>query len=52
MSESNPYTLFRDAVLDLSDEPSELNVERYLAASRLLEGREDVRPAESDREAA
>jgi hypothetical protein len=30
------YDAFREALLDLSDEPSPLNVLRYLAASRTL----------------
>jgi hypothetical protein len=31
------YAAFREAVLDLSDEPSPINVQRYLAASRSLD---------------
>jgi len=30
-------TVFRRAVLDLSEEPTPVNVRRYLAASRLLD---------------
>jgi hypothetical protein len=32
------YDDFREALLDLSDEPSPVNVLRYLAASRTLAG--------------
>jgi hypothetical protein len=32
----DPKTAFREAVLDLAEEPTPLNVRRYLAASRLL----------------
>jgi hypothetical protein len=31
------YAAFREAVLDLAAEPTPLNVQRYLAASRILE---------------
>ena len=37
MSESRPYTMFREAVLDLAEEPTPVNVRRYLAASRMLD---------------
>jgi hypothetical protein len=30
-------TLFREAVHDLADEPSTVNVQRYLAASQILD---------------
>jgi hypothetical protein len=32
------YARFRDAVLDLSDEPTRANIGRYLDASRALDG--------------
>lgn len=35
---SPAYVRFRDAVLDLSDDPTEANIERYLNASRALDG--------------
>jgi hypothetical protein len=31
------HAVFRKAVLDLSDEPTPVNIRRYLAASRLLD---------------
>jgi hypothetical protein len=34
--QQRPYDAFREALLDLSDEPSPVNVLRYLAASRTL----------------
>jgi hypothetical protein len=37
MSESRSYSIFLEAVLDLSDEATPVNVRRYLAASRLLD---------------
>jgi hypothetical protein len=41
---------FREAVRDLSDEPSALNVQRYLAASRTLElSAPKKRPARTSR---
>jgi hypothetical protein len=33
------YAAFREALLDFSDEPTPLNLERYLDASRALDGR-------------
>lgn len=47
-------TAFRNAVLDLSAEPTPVNVRRYLAASRLLDRdaartRSRARPQVSDR---
>jgi hypothetical protein len=47
-------TAFRNAVLDLSAEPTPVNVRRYLAASRLLDRdaartRSRTRPQVSDR---
>ncbi|MEP7336061.1 MAG: hypothetical protein ABI717_09805 [Actinomycetota bacterium] len=35
---------FRDAVLDLSEEPTPVNVRRYLVASRLLESAKSGAP--------
>jgi hypothetical protein len=35
---SPAYAKFRDAVLDLSDDPTKANIERYLSASRALDG--------------
>jgi hypothetical protein len=33
-----PYARFRDALLDLSEEPTAPNIARYLEASRALDG--------------
>jgi hypothetical protein len=51
MSKSRPYMMFREAVLDLSDAPTPVNVQRYLAASRLLDrsARVESRPRKSGR---
>jgi hypothetical protein len=37
MTRSRAQTLFREAVQDLADEPTPVNVQRYLAASQILE---------------
>ena len=39
-------TLFREAVHDLADEPSTVNVQRYLAASQILARAAEAEPAE------
>jgi hypothetical protein len=44
MNASRSYTLFRQAVLELIELPTPENVQRYLAASRILE-HESVEPA-------
>ncbi|HKD33739.1 MAG TPA: hypothetical protein VKB73_09745 [Gaiellaceae bacterium] len=41
------YTRFREAVLDLSDDPNATNIARYLSASRAL----DIAPAHDPRRA-
>jgi hypothetical protein len=38
------YARFRDAVLDLSDEPTTANIGRYLDASRALDGEPPPNP--------
>ena len=44
------YAAFRRAVLDLNEEPTPLNVHRYLAASELLESQ--VSPGRRNRRRA
>jgi hypothetical protein len=46
MTRSHAETLFRDAVHDLADEPTAVNVRRYLAASQILERAAEAEPAE------
>jgi hypothetical protein len=41
------FAAFRRAVIDLNEEPTPLNVRRYLAASRLLEGQPHQPPAQT-----
>jgi hypothetical protein len=48
------YAAFREALLDFSDEPTPLNLERYLDASRALDGAapaDDPSPKRSSRKA-
>jgi hypothetical protein len=45
---SAAYAAFREAVLDLSEEPTKANIARYLNASRALDG-EDSRDLPAER---
>lgn len=45
MTLSHAQTLFREAVHDLAEEPTTMNVQRYLAASQILDRAEQAEPA-------
>jgi len=45
MTPSHAQVLFREAVHDLAEEPTPANVQRYLAASQILDRAEPAEPA-------
>jgi hypothetical protein len=45
MTLSHAQTLFREAVHDLAEEPTPVNVQRYLAASQILDRAAQAEPA-------
>jgi hypothetical protein len=48
MTLSSAQALFREAVHDLAEEPNPLNVQRYLAASQILDRAGPAEPAASE----
>jgi hypothetical protein len=44
MTPSHAQTLFREAVHDLAEEPTPVNVQRYLAASQILDRATQAEP--------
>ena len=52
MTLSHAQALFREAVHDLAEEPTAVNVQRYLAASRILDRVEPAEPAATNSESS